>query len=339
MDSRVLEWARIGRVAVETCTALQSGEKAVLVTDTKIHEFMGARELIDAVWIAAVSTGAEVTMVEFLARDQPNGPLPEAAAAAMKTADVVYTFPTRPPSHTKATREARDNGARILMLASGTSVGNDDVLYRLAPRSGAEIDSWARLTTTLKDRFLRGGRLHVTTERGTDLSCQLGQLEVHTMDGICTKPGTLSHFIPGLAGGGPDPASTEGVLIVDAGITPIWRPLANEEPVRLTIKAGRVVDVAGGPAAREWKALADELDDPDVFSIAEYGFGCHPRATTPHGRPMEDERLYGGFHVGIGSNTSFGGSVQTKWHIDASAVHATATLDDEVLVRDGVYQV
>ena len=335
----MLEWAKIGKIAVETCTALQATEEAVIVTDTRIREFMGARELIDSIWIAATATGAEVSVIECTARSQPNGALPAAVAGAMRSADVVYTLPTRPPSHTQATRQARDAGARVLMLASGTSIGQDDVLYRLAPRSADEIQEWARLTDALKERFRKGGRLHVTTKLGTDITCDIGQLEVHTMDAICTSPGTLSHFIAGQAGGGPDPGTTEGVLVVDAGISPVWRPLTNEEPVFLHIEHGAVVRAEGGPAASEWMSQAEALKDANVFNIAEYGFGCHPRALVPHGRPMEDERLYGGFHLGIGSNTAFGGAVQAKWHVDASATSATATLDGVLLMENGVYRV
>ena len=278
-------------------------------------------------------------MVEFTARDVPNAELPATVAAAMKAATVVFTLPTRPPSHTQATRQARDAGARVLMLASGTSIGNDDVLYRLAPRSAAEIDEWARLTGTLKSMFKKGGTLRVTTERGTDVTCDVGKLEVHAMDAICHEPGVISHFIAGLAGGGPTPGSAQGRLVVDAGITPIWRPLTNEEPVVLSIKDGMVVGVEGGPAAAEWKAAADALNDPTAFNIAEYGFGCHPRARVPHGRPMEDERLFGGFHFGIGSSTGFGGKVQSKWHIDASCTTATASLNGKTFLEHGQYSV
>ena len=339
MDTRMIEWVTAGRIAVETCTRLQPGEQALIVTDTLIREAKGARELIDAVFAAARYVGAETSIIEFTARDQPNAELPSAVAGAMREANVVFTLPTRPPSHTQATRKARDAGARVLMLASGTSIGNDDVLYRLAPRSADELEEWARLTSKLKEMFRKGGTLHVTTNQGTDITCDVGKLEVHAMDGICHTPGTISHFIAGLAGGGPTPGSTSGTLVVDAGITPIWRPLTNESPVRLEIKDGQVIGVEGGPAAAEWKHAAESLNDPTAYNIAEYGFGCHPRAQVPHGRPMEDERLYGGFHLGIGSSTGFGGKVQSKWHIDASCTKATATLNGRQFLEDGVYSV
>jgi leucyl aminopeptidase (aminopeptidase T) len=145
--------------------------------------------------------------------------------------------------------------------------------------------------------------------------------------------------VPGLAGGGPNFGTARGTLVVDASITPIRRPLTGEPPVVLHVEDGRVVDVEGGPAAAEWKRLADELEDHGALAVAEYGFGCHPRARTPVGWPVEDERIYGGFHLGIGTNTAFGGTNQSKWHIDASCLGATATFNGQLFVKDGEYRI
>jgi len=165
------------------------------------------------------------------------------------------------------------------------------------------------------------------------------ELEVHAMDALYHGPGGWTHFVPGLAGGGPNFGSTAGTLVVDASITPVRRPLTAEPPVVLRIEAGYVIEVEGGPAAVEWKHMADELGERGAYAIAEYGFGCHPRARTPVGWPVEDERIYGGFHLGIGTNTAYGGANLTKWHIDASCLGATAWFDGELLMEDGVYRV
>lgn len=54
---------------------------------------------------------------------------------------------------------------------------------------------------------------------------------------------------------------------------------------------------------------------------------------------MEGERIYGGFHLGVGTNTAFGGTNQTKWHIDASRLHTTAWFNGQLFVEDGEYRV
>ena len=281
-------------------------------------------------------------MIEYPARTQPNEELPSVVAAAMSAADVIYLAPTMAAFHTQATRNALVKGARVLGIFGGDSAANTVGRGRgldLAPRSAEELQEIAQLTTKLADLFRTGGTLRVKTAKGTDVTCQIGDLEVHTMDALYQGPGGVSHFVPGLAGGGPNVGSAQGTLVVDASITPVRRPLTGEEPAILHIENGYIVGVDGGPAAYEWKRMGDSLGDPAVFAVAEYGFGCHPRAITPVGWPIEDERIYGGFHFGIGTNTAFGGTNQAKWHIDASCLRATAWFNDQLIVEDGEYAV
>jgi leucyl aminopeptidase (aminopeptidase T) len=342
MDSRVMQWATVAKVAVEFSTRLQPGEKALIVTDPTTRDYPGSRDLADAVYIAARYIGADVSLIEYPARSRPNEELPEVVAAAMSAADVIYLAPTMAAFHTQATRRALAKGARVLGIFGGDSAANTVGRGRaldLCPRSVEEVVEIAKLTTRLADLFREGGTLHATTRAGTDVTCEIGDLEIHCMDALYQGPGGVSHFVPGLAGGGPNFGSAQGTLVVDASITPVRRPLTTEGPVTLHIEDGYVIKVEGGPAAAEWKRMGDELHDPGAFAIAEYGFGCHPRARTPVGWPVEDERIYGGFHFGIGTNTMYGGTNQTGWHIDASCLSATATFNGRVIVEDGEFKV
>jgi leucyl aminopeptidase (aminopeptidase T) len=325
---------------VEFSTRLQPGEKALVVTDPGTRDYPGSRDLADAVYVAARYVGAEVSLIEYPARSRPNEELPSVVASAMAAADVIYLAPTMAAFHTQATRQALANGARVLGIFGGDSAASTVGRGRgldLVPRSVDELEAMGRLTTQLTNRFLQGGTLRATTRKGTDVTCQIGELEIHAMDALYHGPGGWTHFVPGLAGGGPNFGSTKGILVVDASITPVRRPLTGEPPVTLHIEGGYVVEVEGGPAAREWKRMGDELQDPGAFAIAEYGFGCHIRARTPVGWPVEDERIYGGFHLGIGTNTAYGGANQSKWHIDASCLDATAWFNDELIIEDGQY--
>lgn len=84
------------------------------------------------------------------------------------------------------------------------------------------------------------------------------------MDALYREPRSFTHLIPGLPGGGTTPGTAARTLVVDASITPIRRPLTNEDPVVLRIEKGYVVDVSGGLAAKEWKQRADALNDPRI---------------------------------------------------------------------------
>lgn len=342
MDSRMVHWMDAARVAVEFSTRLQPKEKALVVTDTVVADYPSWSDFGDAIFAAARYVGADVSRIEFQALSTPNEELPPVVAAAMAASDVIYLGPTMAAFHTMATRNALLGGARLLGISAPDSASNIAGFgrgLRLAPRTIDEAQEWAALITRLAVLFRGGGTLHVTTPKGTDVTCDVGKLEIHTMDSLYVRPGTYTHFVPGQSGGGTTPGLTQGTLVVDASITPIRRPLTNEPPVVLHIKDGYIVGVDGGPAAAEWKARADALGDPTVYHVAEYGFGCHPRSRTPGGWPLEDERMYGSFHLGIGTNTSFGGDVQSKWHIDATCCLATATLNGALIVQDGEFTV
>lgn len=342
MDSRVMQWMPTARVAVEFSTRTQPGEKALIVTDPTTRDYPGSRDLADAVYLACRYVGADVSLIEYPARSRPNEELPEVVAAAMSAADVIFLAATMASFHTQATRRALAKGARVLGIFGGDSAANTVGRGRgldLCPRSVEELEQIASLTTKLAAMFRQGGTLRATTAGGSDVTCEVGELEVHTMDALYQGPGGVSHFVPGLAGGGPNWGSANGTLVVDASITPVRRPLTAEGPVILHIEDGMVVNVEGSPAAAEWKRMGDELNDPNAFAVAEYGFGCHPRARTPVGWPVEDERIYGGFHYGVGTNTMFGGTNQTGWHIDASCTRATAWFKGQQFIEDGVYKI
>jgi leucyl aminopeptidase (aminopeptidase T) len=337
-----MQWMSSARVAVEFSMRVQPGEKVLIVTDPTTRDYPSARDLADAIYVAARYVGADVSLIEFPARTVPNEELPEVVASAMLAADVIFLAPTMAAFHTQATRKALAKGARVLGIFGGDSAANTIGKGRgldLTPRSAQELEEIGKLTTKLASLLRKGGTLRATTRKGTDVTCEIGELEVLTMDALYQGPGGMSHFVPGIAGGGPNFGSARGTLVVDASITPVRRPLTGEDPVVLHIEKGHVVKVEGGPAAAEWKRMGDELKDPGAFAIAEYGFGCHPRARTPVGWPIEDERIYGGFHYGVGSNTAFGGSNRSKWHIDASCLQATAWLNDKLIVEDGEYKI
>jgi leucyl aminopeptidase (aminopeptidase T) len=219
------------------------------------------------------------------------------------------------------------------MLGGGTLYRHTDKAYRLMPRTRQELEVIAEKTTTVADILKRGSHIRWTTAKGTDMTCDIGGLWVYNNTGI-VKEGELEVLPPGIAGTGPLPGTSQGRVVVDASICPVYEPLL--EPVILTIKDGYVVDVDGGAQAMEWKRMSEELNDPKVYNIAEIGIGMHPRARVS-GEPLEDERIYGSCHIGLGTNTAFGGDVQAKWHVDANVLDATVEVDGQRIMENGKF--
>lgn len=335
MDTVFVEMMKWTRVAVEYCTNLRSEEQAVVMSDTRVHEYMSAGPLVQAMMAAIQYVGAEVILVTFTPRSQPNEQLPGVVAAALKEADVAFTLPTMSPNHTDAILEALASGTRVLGLGAA-SLFNGDVKYRLMPRSQAELEEMAGLTTSVTEAFRQGKNLHFTTKKGTDLHLQVGELEALALTGICHEPGDWQILPCGHMGSGVTPGTAHGTIVVDGSIAPVYRAVT--EPVVLTVENGAITAVEGGLEAQEWLSAARAFDDPTAFNIAEMGLGTNPKARLS-GTPHEDERIMGAAHIGIGNNTAFGGAIKAPWHVDANILNATVQIDGEVIVEDGVYRI
>jgi len=331
MDTRFVELMTFARVAVEDCMQAKPGEEILVVTDTRISEYMGATAMITAILGAIQAAGAEPHMITYTPRARPNAELTRVAAAAMKAADGVFTLPTQTPGHTVAAREAILAGTRFLMMGAGTLYAHTDKAYRLMPRSRGELEELAQITTKVADIFKKGRQLRFLTAKGTDLKMQIGERWVYNIDGRA-KRGELGVLPPGQAGAGPTHGSAEGRVVIDASVAPLYEPLT--EPVIWTIRNGYITSIEGGTQAQAWRRMIEELNDPEAYNIAEIGVGAHPRAQIS-GEPLEDERIFGSFHIGIGTDISFGDNVKSKWHVDANILSATMEVDGHRIMEDG----
>jgi leucyl aminopeptidase (aminopeptidase T) len=191
------------------------------------------------------------------------------------------------------------------------------------------------MTTKISSFFRNGKRVHFTTAKGTDLTMEIGNRWTYNNTGVALE-GELEVLPPGNAGTGPDHGSAQGRVVVDASICPVYEPL--REPVILTIEDGYITDIEGGGQAMRWKQMIEELDDPDAYNVCEIGVGMNPRARVS-GEPLEDERIYGSGHIGIGTDITFGGNIKAKWHVDANVLDATIVIDDTKILEEGKFLV
>ncbi|RPJ64892.1 MAG: hypothetical protein EHM20_17945 [Alphaproteobacteria bacterium] len=78
-------------------------------------------------------------------------------------------------------------------------------------------------------------------------------------------------------------------------------------------------------------------NDPDTYFVREVGLGMNPKAK-PGCDTLENEHIYKGGHVGLGSNDIFGGKIRcaNNWHVDTYFLDATMLVDGQKIVEDGV---
>lgn len=331
METKFVELMPFAKIAVEDCMIVQPGEEILVVTDTRISEYMGAEAMVGAIMAAIYAAGGEPQILTFTPRERPNAELTKIAAAAMKGADGIFTLPTMTCGHTTAARAAMDDGIRFIMLGAGTLYMQTDTAYRLMPRTREEFKEIGKMTTKVADYFKKGHRVTLTSAKGTDLTMEIGERWTYNNTGVA-RPGELEVLPPGNVGTGPSHGCVNGRIVIDASICPVYEPLT--DPVILTIRDGYIIKVEGGAQAMKWKHMAEELNDPEAYNVCEIGIGVNPKAKVS-GEPLEDERIFGSAHIGIGTDLNFGGNILSKWHVDANMLNATLTIDDTLILDNG----
>ena len=316
-----IELSRCGRVAVETCMAVKSGEQVLVVADT-----MADSSVTDALHGAARAAGAEAMAMVFPARPRGGMEPPDAVAEAMKSADAAFLHTSASLTHSKARISAQAAGTRVISMPG---VSEEGFLRTLS----ADMMPLAELTQRLGALLDRGRSVRITSDLGTDLTLELGNPTL-VLDGLCHTDGDLDTFPPGLALSVPPVGTVNGRAVVDGSVTSIGR-LAT--PITMIFEGGRAVRLEGGPEADRLDQLLSQFDDPGAYEFAAWGMGTNPGARLLGDEPsFEGERLFGWAHVSTGSNVALpGGTVQAPIHLDGILAMPEVEVDGEVVMRKG----
>jgi leucyl aminopeptidase (aminopeptidase T) len=323
--AHVMDIMEVAYVCVDTCMGVQEGQKVLIIVDRACLDYG------EALCAAANLKGAR-TAITIMPEPKPYDKEPnEIAIAGMKAADVVITAFSLPVManqfiHTKALKDALDGGLRygtFLPPAPGSrGVTAKDLLetrdraYRLA------------------ERLTKAESARVTTALGTNVVMSLKGRKGTALSPICPKsksePGrwaSMPNFseaaVPPLEG------SAEGLAVIDGMINWIG---SVREPVRLSFKGGRVIEIAGGADAERLRTILGQADE-NATNVAELGIGT-VADQLPIGGNI-DKRLIGTAHFGLGDNYTLGGSVRSSIHLDALMYGVTVELDGEPVVKAG----
>ncbi|MDQ7793146.1 MAG: hypothetical protein RDU89_01850 [bacterium] len=324
MRAQYIELLEAARQTCQACR-VKAGEAVVVFSDTTKNEV-----LVEAFYAAAVSMGAQATLVLSKAERVPLVDPPAAAVAAMMEADMVFDLATQPWLYTEATNKILGRGARVLqVLADESSVIHRPPTPEISERS-------ARLAARLK-----GQRIRITSQLGTDLRVERDDRPVHFQDGCVTHAGDWDSLGVVVAAFAPPETKAEGRVIVNG---PVYLgPRLNfhvETPVVFELAGGRVVGTTG--EGREAKIIArffEESGDPNARVIAHTGFGMDPRADIWGADIGNWESYDGGINVAFGGNNipQLQGRTACRVHVDTILVGATLSVDGKEVVRDGIF--
>jgi leucyl aminopeptidase (aminopeptidase T) len=320
MDS-VLE-AKGAKKVVETCAAVEAGEDVLVVAD---WEMTGVAERVTA---AAKAADANVSVALMDPREYDGSEPPATVAAAMKRVDVILLPVTRGITHSSATNEAMEQGARVVdMIRFHPDEFVTGGLFADYAETKPKCEKMAEIITEAEEA-------HVQTEAGTDAVFGLQGSVGNSHPGIVSEPGHLTGAVNIEANTVPATGTTTGTLVFDASVPHLGIGVLDEDIV-MEVEEGRVTHVEGGAEADRISEIWEEIDHPAATNIAQLAVGMNPECKQFNGRLQNDHGVLGSVHVGIGTSANLGGDTKAPIHFDAMMDAPTVTFDDKAVVIDG----
>lgn len=311
----------LGKRVLTTNMGLKPTESLLIVTDPNMENQEAA------LWFEAGKTiTPNTTMIVFEGMTEHAQEPPEKVVQLMESADVAMLQTTFSLSHTKARKQATNSGTRIASLPEVTL----DIINRTVNMDYTPI---AKLSEQVVTKLSQATKVHITSPGGTDLYLEIDPNRPIIPDtGFFTKPGEFGNLPAGETFVAPIETKTNGVYVVDGSFTRIEL----DQPVTITVKDGLATDITGGIGAQQ---LIDRLAkvDPSARTIGELGFGTNPNSN-PKGSLIEAEKAYGTIHIALGNNVGFGGTISVPFHSDGVILSPTVTLDNQIIIKDGKYQ-
>ncbi|AXR79579.1 aminopeptidase [Natrarchaeobaculum sulfurireducens] len=316
--------------AVEQCLALEADDSCVIVTDDE-REPIG-----EALYAVAREITDDVAIVRYPPGDQHGEEPPETVATALAGADAFLAPTTKSLSHTRARSDATEAGARGATLPGITE---DVFVAGLDADYGRILEECER---TL-ERVAGADEIRVTTDRGTDITFDLGDREWFDDTGDVSKPGSFSNLPAGEVFISPE--SADGTFVVDGTMRPHGL-LEEGQEIEFVVEDGLVTEISDDEIRQDVEAAAEECEAQSVskrsgetaeqagdaaYNLAELGIGTNVGVTELVGSVLLDEKAAGTVHIAIGDDAGIGGDVEAPIHQDGILREPTVYVDGDKL--------
>ena len=325
MKTKFIELMRYCRTPFELNA--KPGDQVLIVTDTEQDQLVW-----QGLAAAAREMDCEVTVAMMTPRPHHQADATPPVVEAMKKADLSIYATTKAMAASKTAIEARKVSSAIFMeevnaeiLTSGGATLSPDEYKRMHEFGRKVLKVWEE-----------GQEGRVTSELGTDLKFRIrdrktGKVTAHLVSGIiASRPGFCA-FPDGEVPLEPEVGYGEGTVVWDT--TMHYPPGLMNEPVKLTVKEGRVTDIQGGIRATQFRKYVEAYGDEKSWECpGEVSIGINPKAE-PVGILRADKKLLGAVHVAMG----FYG--RAKLHIDGIMRYPTVSVDGKTIVEKGVIKI
>jgi len=324
------ELVPIFKKELEFCKVKQ-GETIALFTEPRFEHssypqaFMGAAE----------DLGADVFQLSIPAFRKPD--IPQAITEALQKANLVIDMTqvpggTSPWLYTDSHNKVLASGVRTLMVNHPPQV-----LRRLLPDPAV-----ARRARRGAEFLEKAKAIRVKSEAGTDLRLRKEGRIGGLQQGYTDEPGRWDHWPSGGAATAPLEDSANGILVVNTGDWIVNFDRMVNEPVRMTIKDGRITDIRGGADAAMLREWFTQWDDDWAYVTSHIGWGCEHRAIWG-ASIMDVESHYASMLIAFGSNffigpakhCGLGGKNRSRAHMDIAVRNCDFYVDDVLVTRNG----
>jgi leucyl aminopeptidase (aminopeptidase T) len=309
------EFMHGARTAVHMCMGIKKDENVLIITDRRMN-----RNLSEALKAAAEEMQATATVKMMEPLEVHGQEPPEKIAELMKTPDILFLVTSKSLSHTKARIAATEAGVRIASMP--------DVPEFSFIEGGltADYKQVKKYCMKMNEIIMRSRTLRITSKTGTLVELQVGQYKWDPDIGVFHKRGDFGNLPAGEVSTSPNDRSVSGVVVFDQ--------MGKYKKVKLNIRGGIAERIEG---AEELQEIIKQLGIK-ARTIAEIGIGCNPKAKII-GNVLEDEKVLGTVHIGLGNNTSYGGKNNVQFHDDGIIDKPTLIADGAIIIRDGKWMI
>jgi len=325
---------------------VQKGDRILVLTDDAMDPM---------VWQSAMAAikekGAEVTLALYPRRAYHCADPSPMAVEAAKQADVVMALTTTAlnsgtPGLRSIRAEGGGKGRTPIWLMEETTV---EILTEGGGRATLDdLKQICEIQRRIGEIYDKGKKIHVISKPGSDLVADIsGMPPGHFADRWGKLPFERDAKTGRLTGGTwpfgeihiePVPGTANGTIVWDT--TSHYPPGLWRQPVALTIKDGRVVDIQGGSEADQVRWYLETHGDENSWRVGgEIAVGTNHKCWPAMGLMRNDKKSYGAMHFGIGHGADRG-QVNSKLRLEGIAARVTIVVDDnKVVCEDGKIKV
>ncbi len=281
----------------------------------------------NALMTALEKLGAEPTVVKYRSESFKEGKLPDSVSEFIYSSDVWLELSQKYALYSETRFKSSRMGVRYSCLTGMDS----DLLVKAF--YNVDYDELLRFGDALVSALRRSEELEVVSGNGTYLRAQ-GKVKFSAVAG---KPngsrGSTTMFAGTVNWISPE-NGISGEIVVDGSI---WPPIGIlREPVKFKIEEGVIREISGGAESLVLNRWIQDLQDENMYRVAHLTVGFHPHVKKLRGKILEDERLFGSFQIGFGTQgPAFGKKWVAKAHSDAIITHPTVKLDGRPILQNG----